>query len=825
MARLSKYVERILRSPDLRLLSLMVVGASVFGFVDGSAWRSLLSPTIAYRPAVLFGFTLVFAWRGLLWSQLIFLMSFAAFLGWRGVIFVEPLYLVSSTCALVTVRRLAGTGPWLSQERSTLAFLAGAILAPAVPALLNDPMLRAVGIVVRPGVPGPVETWLRAGTGILALVPAMLVLCPGRLSRWVGLPPEREWQVSVRARDILELGVEAALWAATLWATVHFKARYSLNVTYLTFLPPLAFALFRGLRLAAVALAANAVIATTLWSLLHWASVLSVGDLRLLIAINCVTILVLATVVDERQRGRAQVEDQDRQLSTIYESVSDALFLLSVEAEDRYCFVTVNRTFLQLTGLTESQVRGKYLHEVIPARSLPVVLENYRRAISGKANVRWEEVSEYPAGTKCGGVSITPLFDENSRCTNVVGTVRDLTERRQSTLERARLEDQLRQAQKMESIGRLAGGVAHDFNNLLTIINGYIEFLKNALSQDDPLREYAVLISDAGERAANLTKQLLTFSRRQVIQPRPFDLNAAVRETEGMLRSLLGEDISLVIRFDPHALRVLADPDQIHQVLMNLVANARDAMPRGGRLIIVTTEAAVDEKYVRSHPDAREGRSVLITVIDTGCGMDEATRQNIFEPFFTTKERGRGTGLGLATVYGIVRQLNGWIDVESELGLGSTFKIYLPCMEENYPVEENAPSHTSVQPGSETILLVEDEKDVLGFAKTALTSNGYQVIDAANGIEAIGLSARYPSVIHLLVSDVVMPGMDGRELADLLTVQRPAMKVLFMSGYTANVIVQRGVVDNVNGILAKPFSQAGLTAKVREVLAGTARTS
>ena len=244
-----------------------------------------------------------------MWSQLVFLSSFAAFWGWRGVILVEPLYLVSSICALVTVRRLAGSGPWLSQERSTLAFLAGAILAPAIPALLNDPMLRFVGIVVLPGVPGPVETWLRAGAGILALVPAMLVLCPGLLSRWVGIPPEREWQLPVRARDILELGVEAALWAATLWATVHFKAHYSLNLTYLTFLPPLGFALFRGVRLATLALAANAVIATTLWSLLHWASVLSVGDLRLLIAINSVTILVLATVVDERQRSRAQVQN------------------------------------------------------------------------------------------------------------------------------------------------------------------------------------------------------------------------------------------------------------------------------------------------------------------------------------------------------------------------------------------------------------------------------------------------------------------------------------------------------------------------------------
>ncbi len=529
--------------------------------------------------------------------------------------------------------------------------------------------------------------------------------------------------------------------------------------------------------------------------------------------------------ITERKRAQAKLEDQDRQLSTIYESVSDALFLLSVEDVDRYCFVTVNRTFLQLTGLTESQVRGKFLQEVIPAESLPEVLEHYRQAIASGANVRWEEVSKYPAGVKCGEVSITPIFDESSRCTNIVGTVRDLTERMQSMREKARLEDQLRQAQKMESIGRLAGGVAHDFNNLLTIINGYSGFLKHELREGDPLREYAVLIGKAGECAESLTKQLLAFSRQQVIQPKPSDLNRIVRETEAMLHSLIGEDIRLLIRLDPQTGWVLADPDQIHQILMNLVANARDAMPRGGRLTIETSEAVIDEKYRSSHPDATEGLFVLMTVMDTGCGMDETTRQRIFEPFFTTKEPGRGTGLGLATVYGVVHQLNGWIDVESGPELGATFRIYLPRGEKKGEAGDNAPARAPVQPGSETILLVEDQEDVRGFARAALKSNGYQVIDAANGIEAMGVSARYPGVIHMMITDVVMPGLDGRELADRLKEQRPEMKVLFMSGYTADVILQRGVADNVVGLLRKPFSQAALAGKVREVLTRHERAS
>jgi PAS domain S-box-containing protein len=468
-------------------------------------------------------------------------------------------------------------------------------------------------------------------------------------------------------------------------------------------------------------------------------------------------------------------------------------------------------------GRERDQLIGASLSEIVldPENAHNWLLDLIRSGYSRRAR----EVTAVDRKGKRGNYLLTNWgIVENGRLLRVWGSIRDVTELKE-------LEDQLRQAQKMESIGRLAGAVAHDFNNLLTIINGYSEFLMRKLSQGDPLREYAVLVNKAGERAGSLTKQLLTFSRQQVIQPKPLDLNSVVRETESLLHSLIGEDICLLIRLGPRVGWVLADPDQIHQVLMNLVANARDAMPHGGRLIIETSEAVIDEKFLRSHPDATAGRFVLMTVVDTGCGMDETTRQKIFEPFFTTKQPGSGTGLGLATVYGIVHQLHGWIDVESGPGLGATFRIYLPCAEESCEVGENAFARKSVQPGSETILLVEDQEDVRGFARAALRSNGYQVIDAANGIEAIGLSAGYPGVIHMMITDVVMPEMDGRELADQLKIQRPEMKVLFMSGYTADVILQRGVDDNVVGLLRKPFSQEELAGKVHEVLAGPERAS
>ena len=398
------------------------------------------------------------------------------------------------------------------------------------------------------------------------------------------------------------------------------------------------------------------------------------------------------------------------------------------------------------------------------------------------------------------------------------GFIEDITERKRVEGEKAKLEDRLRQAQKLESIGRLAGGVAHDFNNLLTVINGYSEFLLKRLKATDPLRSYANQIREAGERAASLTKQLLAFSRRQAIEPRVLDLNMTIRESAPMLRRLIGEDVVLKTQLEECLGQVLADPDQIHQVLMNLVVNARDAMPDGGRLDIATTNMELDEENAAIHPAATPGRYVLMTVTDTGNGMDATTRQRIFEPFFTTKEIGKGTGLGLSTVYGIIRQNGGWVDVSSEVGVGTSFEVYLPRIDA-CPVPDKHGSRAATGGGRETILVVEDQTTVRHFAGTALRQYGYHVVEASDGYEAMSLADQYAGEIQLLLTDVVMPGMNGKELSERLKGLRPNLKILFTSGYTADVIADRGVLDRGVAFLHKPFGPEELAAKVREMLA------
>jgi CheY-like chemotaxis protein len=377
----------------------------------------------------------------------------------------------------------------------------------------------------------------------------------------------------------------------------------------------------------------------------------------------------------------------------------------------------------------------------------------------------------------------------------------------------------LRQAQKLESIGRLAGGVAHDFNNLLTVINGYSGFLLNSLDVSDPLRRFAEAIGNAGERAASLTKQLLAFSRKQVIEPRLLNLNTTIRDAMPLLQRLIGEDIAFTARLDAFLEQVMADPDQIHQVLMNLVVNARDAMPDGGRLEVETANVEIGEDDAGNRHDALPGRYALMTVTDTGHGMDETVRQQVFEPFFTTKEFGKGTGLGLSTVYGIVRQSGGWIDVRSEVGVGTSFRVYLPRMD-GRPLPERTEAGASTEEGNETILLVEDQDAVRSFTSTALKRYGYRVVEASDGEEAIAVAGRHPERIHLLLTDVVLPGMNGKELSEHLTALRPGLKVLFTSGYTADVIAHRGVLDEGMGFLHKPYSLDQLAAKVRELLSG-----
>jgi PAS domain S-box-containing protein len=398
------------------------------------------------------------------------------------------------------------------------------------------------------------------------------------------------------------------------------------------------------------------------------------------------------------------------------------------------------------------------------------------------------------------------------------GFIEDITERKRAEAEKAHLEEQFRQAQKLESVGRLAGGVAHDFNNLLTVINGYSDLLLKQLKVFDPLHPYALEIKNAGDRAAGLTKQLLAFSRKQVIEPRVFDLNTTIRQSAPMLQRLIGEDIALETHLDASLGQVLADPDQIHQVIMNLAVNARDAMPDGGRLDIATANVEhVESSGAAIRPGTMPGRYVLMTVTDNGHGMDEATRQRIFEPFFTTKEVGKGTGLGLATVYGIVRQGGGWIDVSSEVGAGASFQVYLP-RSDGRPDPGRGGIGVATERGKETILLVEDQKAVLTFTVAALKRYGYHVLEASDGEEALSVARQYAGELHLLLTDVIMPGMNGKVLSERLKELYPNLKVLFTSGYTADAFAERGVLDRGVPFLHKPFAPEEVAGKVREVL-------
>ncbi|HXK20046.1 MAG TPA: ATP-binding protein, partial [Polyangiaceae bacterium] len=371
--------------------------------------------------------------------------------------------------------------------------------------------------------------------------------------------------------------------------------------------------------------------------------------------------------------------------------------------------------------------------------------------------------------------------------------------------------------QKMEAVGRLAGSVAHDFNNLLSVILGYGISALDEIKEMDPLREDISEIVRAGERASELTSQLLAFSRQQVLAPRVLDLNASVRDCEKLLRRLLGEDVELVVSCSRTLSKVRADPSQVEQVLMNLVINARDAMPGGGKLTIETSDVQLEEPYVSEHFGAATGPYVLLAVSDTGIGMDRETQSRIFEPFFTTKEVGRGTGLGLSTVFGIVKQSGGNIWVYSEPGGGTTFKVYLP-QTTDVAEDPRASVGTPVLSGNETVLLVEDQDEVRRVAHRILTRFGYHVIEARNAGEALLTCEQYPRTIHLLLTDVVMPLLGGRQLAERLCLARPGLSVLFMSGYTENAIFHHGILDAGIEYVQKPLIPEMLARRVREVL-------
>ncbi|PYQ12619.1 MAG: hypothetical protein DMF80_16795 [Acidobacteria bacterium] len=506
--------------------------------------------------------------------------------------------------------------------------------------------------------------------------------------------------------------------------------------------------------------------------------------------------------VTQRQRAEESVREAARQFRAVFDGALDAMVI----ADDEGRCVEANAAACGLYGLNRSALLGHWIGDfVTPDHDVAATWAAFRRDGRAKGELR---IVRPDGRVRELEFSASGDFLPGSH----LAIFRDVTQRRQ-------LEEQLRQAQKIEAVGRLAGGVAHDFNNLLNVITGYGQMLFRRLA-DGPEREKTRAILQAADRAAGLTRQLLAFSRKQVLEPKILDLNAVVSGMDEMLRRLIGEDIALETDLASGLGLTKADPGQLEQVLMNLVVNARDAMPRGGRLRLETANAEMDEAYVRDHLGARPGRYVMLAVQDTGLGMDAETQKHIFEPFFTTKEKGKGTGLGLATVYGIVKQSEGYIWVESAPGAGTTISIYLLRSEgEQVPDEPRRPAAEEVAPrGTETVLLVEDEDMVRRMTREVLEGAGYQVLEASSGFEALRLSAGHRGRLDLMLTDVVMPGMSGRELAERLAPVRPAMKVLYMSGHTDDAIFHHGVTQAGTGFLQKPFTPEALERRIREML-------
>jgi PAS domain S-box-containing protein len=582
---------------------------------------------------------------------------------------------------------------------------------------------------------------------------------------------------------------------------------------------------------------------------------------RLAVALDSRCVGVIFEHVTDEARAAREVRNLNAFLDSIIENIPLVVF---VKNADDLRYERFNRAGEELVGHPRERLIGKNDTDFFPPEVAAYFMERDREVLRTRTMI---DVAETPLQTPQGQRWLhsrkIPILDATGEPRYVLGISEDITEKRraeealreahrqleqrvdertaeltklnadlrQEIAERQRAqealrrsEEELRQSQKMEAIGRLAGGIAHDFNNLLSIILSYSSMMMESVSPADPLRADAEQIAIAGQRARDLTRQLLAFSRRQMMRPEVLDLREVVQGLEPMLRRVLGEDIDLVIAPSKCAALVKADPGQIQQIIMNLVVNARDAMPDGGKLRIETSEVVLDEKDVahRVGSGAKVGPHVVLSVSDSGAGMDYATQARVFEPFFTTKPQGKGTGLGLSTVLGIVQQSGGHVTVESAPGRGATFRLFLPRTEEARGSVTPAPARAAAtgapRGGSETILLVEDEGQLRVLARDILRGAGYQVLDAPNAAEALRLAERHAGPVHLLLTDIVMPHVGGRELTRRLAVTRPRVRVLYMSGYTDDAIVQHGVADPNVSFLQKPITPDALLRKVRETL-------
>lgn len=514
-----------------------------------------------------------------------------------------------------------------------------------------------------------------------------------------------------------------------------------------------------------------------------------------------------------RHQTETKLQKMERWLAATLNSVGDAVLASDIEGRVTY----LNPSAEVLTGWTLSEATGRPVPEIFktmrgdahtPVESpvMRVIQEGVVLELAEGTLLQRKDGTTLPIDD-----SAAPIRDEKGQIIGVVIIFRDVSIHR-------RLEQQLREAQKLDGVGRLAGGIAHDFNNLLTVINGNCSMLLKSMVSDDPQKAKVEMIKEAGDRAAVLTQQLLAFGRRQVLVPKILNLNDVVTSMGRLLAGLIGEDIELLTVLEPTAVYVKVDPGQIEQVIMNLAVNSRDAMPRGGKLTITTENIEIHGQEARPDHDGIDSPSVMLAVSDTGEGMDADMQQHIYEPFFTTKAVGKGTGLGLSMIYGIVKQSGGRIALSSEIGNGTTFRIYFPRVTQGEAVLAPLPAHTEAVGGSETVLVVEDENLVRKLVRTILESRGYFVLDAQGGEEAFHVCRSYKGPIHLLITDVVMPKMKGTEVADRLRPIYPEMKVLYMSGYTADMVDQKvGIATGIQ-FLQKPFAPLDLVNRVRELL-------
>jgi len=509
----------------------------------------------------------------------------------------------------------------------------------------------------------------------------------------------------------------------------------------------------------------------------------------------------------ERKRAESHLRQSEQRFQDLFENAKDILFTLDLDGN----VTSLNKSAEEVMGCSREEALSINLKSLVAPEHANLCSQIMQRILNEEPLQHFEINLLRKDGRKVLLETSARLIYSDGRKQGIQGIARDVTERRQ-------LESMVRQSQKLEAIGRLSGGLAHDFNNLLCVISGHAELLSERLEESLPAARNVTQIKKAVDSASTLVRQLLAFSRKQVFHPQIMDLNKIVVETEKLLGRLIGEDIEFFTSLEPELGRARVDPVQVEQVLVNLVLNARDAMPQGGKLTIETCNIDVEEGSRCSSGITPAGKYVVLAVTDNGCGMDEETQSRIFEPFYTTKELGKGTGLGLATVYGIVRQSGGFIWVYSELGQGTTIKVYLPRLNDSTVPQPAAQSNREVRRGTETVLLVENAEPLRALAKEFLKSNGYAVMEADNGKEALQIAKAFSGPIDLLLTDVIMPGMGGKQLAEQLGGLRPATKVLYMSGYPDDAVVKSGILGSGMAFLEKPFTREILLRKVRQAL-------